>query len=75
MSAVNSTVLRKGENMKRSRFPTYDKYVLIYGEGDHVCCLTYQSARTAIEAFRFAKATYGNNVRLTRVVLDYGDEV
>lgn len=75
MSAINSTILQKGENMKKSRFPMYDKYVLIYGEGDHVCCLTYQSAREAVNAFRFAKGAYGDNVRLTRVVLDYGDEV
>ena len=60
---------------RKSRFPNYDKYVLIYGEGDHVCCLTYCNAKAAVEAYRFAKATYGDNVRLARVVLDYGDEI
>lgn len=60
---------------KRSRFPEYEKYILVYGEGSTVCCLTYHNAKTAVEAYRIAKSTYGDSVRLTKVVLDYGDEI
>lgn len=60
---------------KKSRFPEYNTYVLIYGEGPNVVCLTYFDARSAVEAYRAAYQVYNGNVRLARVVLNYGDTI
>ena len=61
--------------MKKSRFPEYNKYVVIYGSGDTTCVLTYANVRAAVEAYRYAVEIYGDEVRLAKVVLDYGDQV
>lgn len=50
-------------------------YVLIYGSGSSVVCLNYYNARAAIAAYREAKKIYGDNIRLAKVVVDYGEEV
>ena len=60
---------------RKSRFPEYNKYVIIYGSGTNVVCLNYSNAKAAVEAYRIAVKTYGDDVRLTKVVLDYGDTI
>lgn len=51
------------------------KYVLIWSFEDHAETREYSSFREATNAYRRAKAVYGNIVMLAQVIIDYGEEV
>ena len=54
-----------------------EKYVLIIPTGDGYMCYDYFTASSAVNAYRKYQESYehGDAVRLTKVVIDYGEEI
>ena len=55
--------------------PKSDKYVLILFNGGLHQCFEYFTASSAVNAYRKYHEIYGDSVRLTKVVIDYGEEI
>lgn len=55
--------------------PKSDKYVLIIFDNNICTCYEYFTASSAVSAYRKYRESYGDAVRLTKVVIDYGEEI
>ena len=61
---------------KNPVFKDHNRYIIIYTDwGGNICTDERVGARAAINAYREYKTYYGSTVQLTKVVLDYGEEV
>lgn len=55
--------------------PKSEKYVLILFNNGSYMCYEYFTAASAVNAYRKYRESYGDSVRLTKVVIDYGEEI
>lgn len=55
--------------------PKSEKYVLILFNNGNYMCYEYFTAASAVKAYRNYRESYGDAVRLTKVVIDYGEEI
>jgi len=55
--------------------PKSDKYVLILYYAGTYECYEYFTASSAVNAYRKYQEIYKDKVRLTKVVIDYGEEI
>lgn len=55
--------------------PKSDKYVLIIYHTSSLECYDYFTASGAVNAYRKYHEIYGDSVRLTKVVIDCGEEI
>ena len=55
--------------------PTSDRYVVLYTVNGEPHWKEYVGARDAVNGYRLFRQFYGDNVRMTQVVFDYGKEV
>lgn len=55
--------------------PKSEKYVLILFNNGSYMCYEYFTAPSAVSAYREYRKSYGDNIRLTKVVIDYGEEI
>ena len=61
---------------KKPVFKESDRYVVIYTDwGGTTCTEEKMGAKAAVNAYRNFREYYGDNVRLAKVVLNYGEEV
>ena len=75
-SGIESTILRKGEEMpKKPVFKDYPNYLVVYQYNGVTYTQECVGARIAIDTYRQLRAIYGNSCRLAKVVLSYGEEV
>ena len=74
---INSTILQKGEAMPKKpvALPTPDRYIVLYTVNGEPHWQEYVGARDAVNGYRLFRQFYGDNVRMTQVVFDYGKEV
>lgn len=73
---INSTVLRKGANMpKKPVIKEIERYMVIWQSGDTQHWTEYANARLAVDGYRYMRKLFGDNVRMVKVVFDYGQEV
>ena len=52
-----------------------ESYMVLWQSGDHQHWQEYSNARLAVDGYRYMRQLFGNNVRLVKVVFDYGQEV
>lgn len=55
--------------------PVSDQYVVLYIVNGEAHWQEYVGARNAVNGYRLLRQFYGDNVRMTQVVFDYGTEV
>lgn len=74
---INSTILRKGATVPKKpvALPVSDHYVVLYTVNGDPHWQEYIGARDAVNGYRLFRQFYGDNVRMTQVVFDYGKEV
>lgn len=74
---INSTILRKGEVMPKKpvALPTSDRYLVLYTVNGEPHWQEYVGARDAVNGYRLFRQFYGDNVRMSQIVFDYGKEV
>lgn len=75
-SGIESTILRKGEAMpKKPVFKDYPNYLVVYQYNGVTHTQECVGARVAVDVYRQLRGIYGDNCRLVKVVLNYGEEV
>lgn len=75
-SGIESTILRKGEEMpKKPKFKEYPNYVVLYETNGSTYVQECAGARAAVDVYRDFQRIYGNACRLAKVVLNYGEKV
>lgn len=52
-----------------------EKYMVLWQSNNTQHWTEYANARAAVEGYRYMRTLFGNNVRLVKVVFDYGTEV
>lgn len=52
-----------------------DKYLVLWQSGGIQHWTEYVNAREAVDGYRYTRNLFGDNVRLCKVVFDYGTEV
>lgn len=52
-----------------------EKYMVLWQSNNIQHWTEYSTAREAVDGYRYMRTLFGNNVRLVKVVFDYGQEV
>lgn len=52
-----------------------DKYIVLYTVNSNPHWQEYTNPKLAVEGYRMFREYYGDNVRMARIVFDYGKEV
>ena len=52
-----------------------ESYMVLWQSGGHQHWTEYTNARLAVDGYRQMRNLFGNNVRMVKVVFDYGTEV
>ena len=60
---------------KKPVLKTQESYMVLWQAGDQQHWTEYENARLAVEGYRMMRNFFGNNVRMVKVVFDYGQEV
>ena len=60
---------------KKPVLKTQESYMVLWQSGDYQHWTEYSNARLAVEGYRMMRNLFGNNVRMVKVVFDYGQEV
>ena len=60
---------------KKPALDYIDKYLVLYTVNSEPHWQEYFTVRDAVNGYRMYRQFYGDNVRLVRVVFDYGKEV
>ncbi len=60
---------------KKKTFKDYPNYLVIYQYNGQTFTQECVGARVAIDVYRQLRGIYGDNCRLAKVVLNYGEEV
>lgn len=57
------------------RVREYDTWVVIFSYNGNTYTKEFFTANSAVKGYRELRGVYGDNVRLAKVVLNYGDEI
>lgn len=60
---------------KKQTFKDYPNYLIVWVYNGVTHTVEAVGARVAVDVYRQARNLYGNNVRMAKVVLNYGEEV
>ena len=60
---------------KKNTFKDYPNYLIVWEYNGITHTTEAIGARIAVDVYRQARSLYGNNVRMAKVVLNYGEEV
>lgn len=52
-----------------------ESYMVLWQSGRTQHWTEYTNARLAVDGYRYARKLFGNNVRMVKVVFDYGTEI
>lgn len=75
---VESIPLSSGKEKQMPRRPVLkeiEKYMVLWQSNNIQHWTEYVNAREAVEGYRYMRTLFGNNVRMVKVVLDYGTEI
>lgn len=60
---------------KKPVLKTQESYMVLWQAHEKQHWTEYVNAREAVDGYRYMRQLFGNNVRLVKVVFDYGTEV
>lgn len=75
---VESIPLSSGKEKimpKKPVLPEKEIYMVLWQSHEVQHWSEYDTARNAVEGYRYFRQLFGNNVRMVKVVFDYGQEV
>lgn len=52
-----------------------EKYMVLWQSNEKQHWTEYATPRDAVDGYRYMRQLFGNNVRMVKVVFDYGQEV
>ena len=75
---VESIPLSSGKEKQMPKKPVVkeiEAYMVLWQSGQNQHWAEYTNARLAVEGYRYMRQLFGDNVRMVKVVFDYGQEV
>ena len=60
---------------KKPVFKEIETYLVLWQSGNYQHWTEYSTPREAVDGYRTMRNLFGNNVRMVKVVFDYGQEV